>query len=239
MTVLCCRLDRRSQTGDRVRLADLGGMLVGDLDRSLDAVEAVGLVGPDAGLQPACLGRVREVDRMLVDAESMSDPRQPARNGHRTTEAAFEHDRRGSTDGSARGVEVPISIEVQIESGAGADIDQANVADLSIEQAERRQDERTAPDLVGLNEAAGRNRTDLILAFVAQALERWKRIAVERVGRDRRVPASEFEPGFGEHDRVNGGEQEHGHLLLVRGAHQEADQVWVGGDLPAEMGVEG
>ena len=150
----------------------------GELQRRPQPLEPVGLVGPHAGLQPAPLVGVVDVDRRAVEPAALDDLGHRRRHGHPAPRPALQVDRRRAADLAAGDVGVVVSVEQQVQPGARADVEVGERADLGGEHPERRQEQGAAPDLVGLRAARRQQLLQLGLVRDAERPQRRQRITV-------------------------------------------------------------
>ena len=133
---------------------------------------------------------------------------------------------------------VLVAVELEVESGAGADVDERQRTVRFGDHPEGGQEQRASTDLVGLRDTRRHDRPDLMLPFDTQTSEGRERIGVEwSIGRGG-VPAGEFQVGLGQHHVVDSGLQQHRQLLLLGSGLQEGDDRWCLGDSSIEVGGE-
>ena len=131
-------------------------MLARDLERGREPRLAGGLVGPQAGPQPARVRGVGGVDRREVDAGAPHHRRRIERRDVRPDQLAGDRQRRGGDPGGAVPVVIGVAVPQQVQPRARPDLDQRERAPAG-HGRERGEQAAAARDLVGLR-AAGRER---------------------------------------------------------------------------------
>ena len=144
---------------------------------------------------------------------------------------ARQRDGRRTAQLAARDVQVVVAVEQQVEPGAGADVEVGERADLGGDDAERRQQQGAAPDLVRLRAAGDEQLGQLVGMGGGEGPERRHRIAVVGCRREVGIEAGETLVGSaGEQQVVHAREQQHRLALHRWGAQQQPGELGVGRD---------
>ena len=186
-------------------------MAHGDTRRATDAGDALGLVGPDVGLQLQAPLVRRRVDRRPVAARALGDlqPRgDRGRIGDRRPLPRLDELQRA--DGVAeRGAadDVAEALDVEVEPGARADLEQADRQPVTLGEPEQPAVERhAAAGLVGLHGAV-RELADAVGVLGDRALRDRPGAVRRRVAAGAREEAGELRCAAAEHDVMQRGEQ--------------------------------
>ena len=134
--------DVLGEVGHGIADAHVGWCGAGDLDGRPQPIEPIGLVGPDAGLEPARRRLVVQRHRSRIDPAGHGDGRQRVRDRHVAAGPARQQHGRRRANLAARLVAVLVAVEQEIEPGTGADVEVGQRADLGGDEAERRQQQR-------------------------------------------------------------------------------------------------
>src|SRR5438309_5136861 len=100
-------------------------MLGSNVERRLKPLQAIELIGPDVGQEPAAIVLARGAERALIVAETGCDMQRRGEERRLATPFGFDaHLGLRVAPISAIAKIVEQAIEVQIEAGAGADLDE-------------------------------------------------------------------------------------------------------------------
>ena len=216
-------LDQRGEERERVAAADLHrAVLARDRQRRLQPRVARGLVGPQAGVQPAHVARVGHVDGREVDAAPPRHRRRLERRHGVAAQLAGDPQRRGGIPRGPARVVVGVVVPQPVQPRARADLD-LRERPPARHGRERGQQAGAARGLVRLRAAGGERRRELGLARGAERLQRAAQRRVRRaVAAGGRVVRRQRVIGIAQELVVDRGEEHHRRRL--GGARREREQ---------------
>lgn len=200
------------------------------------AIEASG-VRPDARQQPLCLLGVGEVDRRAVESDPSGEDRDLRSQRRITGDGAVDDDRRiGRTRGGAGVVAEPVTVDVEVQPGAGAGVEEGKwFAEALCDEPQARCQNRRAPAFVRVR-PLGRQESGDVVAMPAYE------VAEQRPGRGIRstfVHIGQRMSEALEHQEVDRRQQD---IRLAAGEWRlddEVEELIVGGDGLADLVIEG
>jgi hypothetical protein len=133
-----------------------------------------------------------------------------------------------------------VAVEAQVEASAGADLHQGERGSASGlgDRRERREQGRTAADLVGLRRALGEQRHELVAVRLAEAHELLRRPVEVGGSAERGVALAEWVVDALEQQVVHGGEEQHRAPLVDRRQVDQPGDVGSLGDRVRDRRVE-